>query len=344
MNLNQFEVKIHKMETGFFQCKFKDPKNGDRIRKRFQTLKEAKNFKKLTEAQVNSKGENVFSDLRVSQAMKDYLEHFPGSNVRDRKNHFKSFVDTFGTYKVAELNHNDLRKWLLNTKVKLDLSEKTLNNISSQFFGFFEYLTEEDYLAKNPIKGIRFNRHATPRRTRIVFSVGEVREILANSKTFSPNVLYPYLSCVAHTGARREEIVSLNRGDVDFETGLIHLTKTKNGRERFVKISPILEGVLREHLASHKYDPLLVTIEGKRLNSNGELARLMNKFKEFFPMSKNDWGSHSLRHSFAYNFLKKSGKMYQLQAILGHRSIDVTVDLYGQLQAQDIECPSPYEP
>ena len=35
--------------------------------------------------------------------------------------------------------------------------------------------------------------------------------------------------------------------------------------------------------------------------------------------------------------------MYQLQAILGHRSIDVTVDLYGQLQAQDVDCPSPYE-
>lgn len=35
--------------------------------------------------------------------------------------------------------------------------------------------------------------------------------------------------------------------------------------------------------------------------------------------------------------------MYQLQAILGHRSIDVTVDLYGQLEAQCVACPSPYE-
>ena len=35
--------------------------------------------------------------------------------------------------------------------------------------------------------------------------------------------------------------------------------------------------------------------------------------------------------------------MYQVQAILGHRGIQTTVDLYGQLQAQDIENPSPYE-
>ena len=69
----------------------------------------------------------------------------------------------------------------------------------------------------------------------------------------------------------------------------------------------------------------------------------MIKFKVYFPIENKDWGSHSLRHSFAYNFLKKGGNMYQLQAILGHRSIDVTVDLYGQLQAQDVENPSPYE-
>jgi len=34
--------------------------------------------------------------------------------------------------------------------------------------------------------------------------------------------------------------------------------------------------------------------------------------------------------------------MYQLQAILGHKSIGVTVDLYGQLKAQDVEDSSPY--
>ncbi|MDD4976738.1 MAG: hypothetical protein PHY93_20450 [Bacteriovorax sp.] len=203
MSLNQFEVKIHKMGTGFFQCKFRDPKTGSRIRKRFDSLKEAKNFKKTTESQVNSKGENVFSDLRISQAMKDFLENSPGSNVRGRKNHFKSFIDTFGVYKVTELTQTDLRKWILNTKDQLDLSEKTLNSICSQFFGFFQYLMEENYLTVNPVKGIRFNRHANSRRPRIVFSVGEVREILANAKTFSPNVLIPNF-LVSHIRALEE--------------------------------------------------------------------------------------------------------------------------------------------
>jgi len=49
------------------------------------------------------------------------------------------------------------------------------------------------------------------------------------------------------------------------------------------------------------------------------------------------WRCHDLRHSFAYNYLKQGGDMYRLQAILGHRSIDVTIDLYGQLRAVDVE-------
>lgn len=46
------------------------------------------------------------------------------------------------------------------------------------------------------------------------------------------------------------------------------------------------------------------------------------------------------------NFLKfcsKSGKMYALQAILGHKNIQITIDLYGQLQACDVEMVSPYD-
>lgn len=35
--------------------------------------------------------------------------------------------------------------------------------------------------------------------------------------------------------------------------------------------------------------------------------------------------------------------MYALKAILGHKSIQLTVDLYGNYQASDVEMPSPYD-
>ena len=102
-----------------------------------------------------------------------------------------------------------------------------------------------------------------------------------------------------------------------------------------------LQKLLQEHINSHRCEHVIINNENTALQRS-ELSKLINKLKHYFPNDKN-WGCHSFRHSFAYNFLKKGGEMYQLKAILGHRGIQTTVDLYGQLQAQDIENPSPYE-
>ena len=131
------------------------------------------------------------------------------------------------------------------------------------------------------------------------------------------------------------------REDVDFETGLLSLRQTKNGDDRSIRMSTQLAQIIADHLNRHLSDFVFPGQGDERFHEH-QVQRKIDKFKLYFPMDK-DWGLHSLRHSFAYNFLKKGGEMYQLQAILGHRNIQVTVDLYGQLQAQDVADFSPYE-
>lgn len=335
-----FEVKIHKTNDEKFQTKFLDPKTGVRKRKCFETLKEAKLYKQQIENGLQNKGLSAFSDLRISQAMKLYVDRFPNSIVRSRKNQFASFVDTFDAHRVGELTTNDLREWFDSRKQLGNLSERTLSGIRSQFFGFFEFLVDENHLNQNPLKKVKFKRTDTPRRSRVVLSVDEVKELLKNAKTFDEKTLFPYLYTLANTGARRGEIFNLRKEDIDFQTGLIHFKKTKNGHERYVRMSPNLMTLLKEKLASHDFE---FVFQGQQSLGiyHSVVLNLIRKFKAYFPMDK-DWGCHDLRHSFAYNFLKGGGEMYQLQAVLGHQGIQVTVDLYGQLQAQDVENPSPY--
>ena len=339
---HDFEVKIYRMGSGYFQAKYRDPKTGERKRKKFNNLKEAKSYKKKIEDLVRSKGVHAFSDLRLSRALDEYLEKFPNSKIRERRIFFRSFIETFGIHRIAEIKSHDLQRWMDKSKQERNLSYRTMRHVKVQFNEFFRYLRAEGHILENPLDEVYFRPIDSPRKKRLVLSVDEVKTILENSKRFCPHILHPYLCCLIHTGARKSEILRLNREDIDFDTGLIHLKETKNGRERFVRISPALEKVLQKHLATHEQDAVFLNEQGKRL-STGQIGRLANKFKMFFPIAnKNHWTFHDLRHSFAYNFLKKGGEMYQLQAILGHRSIDVTVDLYGQLQAQDIENPSPY--
>ena len=165
--------------------------------------------------------------------------------------------------------------------------------------------------------------------------------ILDGIKRYSPNVFFPFIYTVANTGARRGEVVNLLREDIDFATGLIHLRQTKNGEDRSIRISQNLTQVLKDHLATHTSDYAFPNEKGEMLGRS-QIQKTIVKFQKHFPLEK-EWGLHALRHSFAYNYLKKGGEMYQLQAVLGHKHIQVTVDLYGQLKAQDVENVSPYE-
>jgi integrase/recombinase XerD len=341
--MSTLNAKIYKLNTGLLQVSYHNPLNGKRQRKKFGSQKEANVYREILENHYRVRNMSHFSEAHVGNLIERHLKENPNSRFMDRKNSFESFCHEFNGVRLNRLTRPALKQWFDKIQKTNDYSDRTLSAIKTQINYLFRDLVDVGLLTTSPLDQIKFKRVVAPKRARIVMSVAEVKTILENAKTFSPLVLFPYLSCVAHTGARRGEIVRLNREDVDLPMKLIQFKRTKNGRNRFVRISPTLEHVLNVHLATTQSQAVICSNHDKRINSRGELPRLMTKFKAFFPMEKSGWGSHSLRHSFAYNFLKSGRSMYQLQAILGHRSIDVTIDLYGQLQAQDVECPSPYE-
>ena len=78
-----------------------------------------------------------------------------------------------------------------------------------------------------------------------------------------------------------------------------------------------------------------------KLLSAGQVRDTIISYQNRFRVEKK-WTPHDLRHSFAHNYLKKEGNMYALQALLGHKSITMTVNYYGQIQASDVEMVSPY--
>lgn len=340
--MEDLALSIYELQDGKHQVSYINPLTRKRKRHKCNHIKQAKALKLELERQFSAGNNIFFTDRLVGQVIDEYLKDFPESYLKSRKNVFRNFYGHFSSCKIKDLNSTSLRLWFKKIQEENDYSERTLNSIKSQINSLFKHLIEQGLIKESPLSKIKFKRNAPPRRPRVVLSVDDIHLLLGNAKAFSPNGLYPFLATLVHTGARRSEILNLSKQDIDFSTDLIHIKKSKNGRERFIKMSPTLRKLLKKHLDEHADITVFQNENGSKLNSRKEIGRIINKFKAFFPMDKN-WGCHSLRHSFAYNFLKNGGQMYQLQAILGHRSIDVTVDLYGQLQAQDIACPSPYE-
>lgn len=337
----ELKTKIYTINTGHTVVGFIDPVTFKRRRKKFKTKSEAKTFKKELEISFYKKGPSVFNQTLVSTLMKAHLDNNSDSRVTDRKNHFLSFCEDFGHLPINHVNKINLTQWFKKIKETEDLSDRTLSHIKSNLNSFFKDLEDQDVITESPLKKIRFDRKPPLRRQRVVLSVSEVKALLENAKKFDSNFLYPFLFTLAYTGARRSEILKLKKSDIDFNMGLIHFKNTKNGEDRSILIPKSLKEFLEVHLTSNS-SPWAFPDENGKFMDRSKLQRKINRFKKHFPMGK-DWGPHALRHSYAYNFLKQGGKMYQLQAILGHKSIDVTIDVYGQIGAQDVNAPCPYE-
>lgn len=136
------------------------------------------------------------------------------------------------------------------------------------------------------------------------------------------------------TGLRVEELVSLSRSDVDFE----HLTLRvvgKGNKHRLVPMSVELRKILWRHLSKHQFPRVFSTLQGAKLSKRN----LLRDFKELcttIGISGVRCSLHTLRHSFAVNYLRNGGNLYMLQRILGHSSIVTTERYIRSLGIEDI--------
>lgn len=211
--------------------------------------------------------------------------------------------------------------------------------IKSNINNIFKYLIDLEEIEQSPLDKIKFNQKSSPRKSRVILSEFEIRIILSNAKFHDQKIFFPFIYFIAMTGCRRSEIMNLKWQNIDLLNNLIHLRNTKNKRDRAINLSPECKNILLQ--LNQNSDYIFVDSNNNQLKRS-KIQRMINKFKQIYPNGKS-WNYHDLRHSFAYNYLKKGGNMYQLQKILGHSNIKMTVDLYGELDIKDIEMHSPYD-
>lgn len=123
-------------------------------------------------------------------------------------------------------------------------------------------------------------------------------------------------------GLRVSELAKLDVADVDFDQRTVFVRQGKGSKDRVVYMSVDLVKPLQEWLGGRTTGPVFAGRDGKRpsirtlqvrITKLGALAGLPKRLK-----------AHTLRHSFATS-LKRSGvPISDIQALLGHSSINTT--------------------
>jgi integrase/recombinase XerD len=166
------------------------------------------------------------------------------------------------------------------------------------------------------------------------FSEAQVRALISwKPRTFGEHRLYAFSSLILDTGLRVSEALGLTRDHVDME-GLLITVSGKGRKERTVPISFEMRRVLHRWSCSHQFPLMFPTTEGAHQTQRNVLRGFKVVGKQL-GIKGVRVSFHTLRHTFALNYIRNGGDVFRLQRILGHSTLEMT-RRYVNLQTEDL--------
>jgi integrase len=339
-NLRLYEV--HKNGRSYWRLRTPSPEGRGFVERQFSALTEAQSAFELAYIQLLNHGvkagnlseiqradaSNAINllgpfDVSLSEAAKFYIAHHVNLQasrsvadvaaelfkIKDRdknlshrynldlRQRLSRFVQTFGPRKIAELSSAEIDSWLRD----LEVGPLSRNTYLARLNLLFSFACRRRWCVFNPITDIEKGRWkgADPG----VLSPEQFARLLESA---SPETL-PYWLIGGFCGLRAAELARLEWQDIDFEGGLVEVTrsKSKTAARRHVAIRPALAAWLAPYRqqATGKVCPANLR---NRLEADRRRAGIT------------DWPANGLRHSFASYHIEYFKRPGELTVEMGH--------------------------
>jgi len=208
---------------------------------------------------------------------------------------------------------------------------------------FFNWAIDKRLIKINPAKDIRFMRRSSPTSPQSL-SKNEVHAMLRLSGKSSHGLAtrnYALLQIMLQAGLRIGEVVNLQVRDlVIYERkGSIRIVEGKGLKERLIPMNATLRRAINRLLKMREMltpeAPVFLSTRGTKLTiraAQKSVDGIVRKAK----INKKSISAHTLRHTFATNYLKANpGQLGELASLLGHACLDTTA-LYTKPSEADL--------
>ena len=242
----------------------------------------------------------------------------------------RNVLTTIGK-EVKSVTTDDLRVYLDEYQKRSDASKVTIDNIRRILSSFFAWLEDEDYIVKSPVR--RIHKVKTCKTVKETYS-DEALELMRDHCEGIRDLAI--IDMLASTGIRVGELVKLNRSDVDFENREC-IVLGKGNKQRRVYFDARTKIHLQNYLRNRTddNDALFVSLQKpfNRLLISGVEIRLRELGKKL-DLSKVH--PHKFRRTLATMAIDKGMPIEQVQQLLGHQSVDTTLQ-YAMVNQNNVK-------
>ncbi len=320
--------------------------------RRPQSLKEKREMEaELIRQERIQQEEDAAANITFSEAYDYFFSSLKGEghkkSVDSRyRNHLEP---AFGNTPLKEITLVGLEQF---RDSKSNLAPKTVHHMLTTMRTVFRYANSRDlYDGKFPhakelwpkVNNAR-DRYLTKEEAILLLEALKSKD---NTQTHDQAVIALY------AGLRASEVLNIQWGDVNFESGTITLPDTKTGEKQFVLMNSIVVDMLRSRMPSEPKRNMYVfpelTGEGvaRQFGISDTFKRTVNKlgFNDNVEDKKNRVVFHTLRHTFASWLVMGGTPLYTVQRLMRHKSISQTeryAHLSPDIQREAIETLTQY--
>jgi integrase/recombinase XerD len=232
---------------------------------------------------------------------------------------------------VDKITDIDIRLYL-NECSKRKIKNSTLGSIVTPLKSLFSWLTDQEYIPKNPMKNIKQTK--PEKRVRKALSDEELERLRCACETPRENAIVEFMYS---TGCRVSEVESVNIRDINWQKqSLMVIGKGDKEREVYLTARALL--MLQNYLETrHDNNPaLFVCSKGEHARMGvRSLQEIVKELGERAGLSKKIH-PHILRHTLATHLIRSGVPLSVVQKILGHESC-ATTEIYAQIAQEDVQ-------
>lgn len=285
----------------------------------------------------NEKLEKTVQELYEDFQLENRVKNLSEMTIRYYEQnlvHFLRFLQEIEIEYVSEIEKRYVDKFIIWLKEK-ELKATTINTYMRATRAFLYFAMREDYLIKFEINLIKANK-----QQKEPYTEDEIKKLIKKPNVrecgFVEHRNWVLVNYLLETGNRLNTIINLKVEDIDFENGMIVLTTTKNRKAQYNPMSEHLVKIITEYTRMYSFvkdDYLFVNELGEQMTRNS-MQHAVARYNKKRRVEKTS--IHAFRHTFAKYYITSGGDAFKLQRLLGHSTLDVTLN-YVNLYSEDLK-------